>query len=223
MSRAMDGEQSDAQGSDTVSGDVDLDDLPERLERSLALILEYPDVSLNKIYRAEYEDRNGNEVVHNPDLSSVIDGVHAGNIHEFAEAYFEEREKPDVSHISVEKAPSLDEIIDADSTGHEHDDSALYMFHDDPRELVRERGESLGLSSETIEQAVDIVEECAEAGLLSGRKSRPFAGGACYIASILNHEKRNQDEIAEAFDTNTVSIRDHYTRQAEEIGKGWLI
>lgn len=107
------------------------EDLSERIERCLALVLEYPDASLNKIYRVESEDRNGNEAVHNPDLSSVIDGVHAGNIHEFAEAYFEEREKPDISYIRIEEAPSLDEMLEEDEDdeedGIEHEQTVYHL------------------------------------------------------------------------------------------------
>jgi transcription initiation factor TFIIB len=103
-------------------------------------------------------------------------------------------------------------------------ESPVYQLYDeDPRDLIRENRDELYLSRETVERAIDIVEECVDAGLLNGRRSRPFAAAACYIATMLEEGHRKQMDLAETFGTTATSLRGHYQRQAREIGEGWIV
>jgi transcription initiation factor TFIIB len=90
----------------------------------------------------------------------------------------------------------------------------------DPAEFVPRFASELGLSEEVQQKAIEIIEETAEEGLLSGKSPTGYAAAAIYLASILCNDKRTQKEVAEAANVTEVTIRNRYHEQAEAIGAG---
>ncbi|MDY6764916.1 MAG: transcription initiation factor IIB [Halobacteria archaeon] len=90
----------------------------------------------------------------------------------------------------------------------------------DPAEFVPRFASELNLSEEVQQRAIEIIEETAEKGLLSGKSPTGYAAAAIYLASILCNDKRTQKEVAEAANVTEVTIRNRYHEQAEAIGAG---
>ncbi len=89
-----------------------------------------------------------------------------------------------------------------------------------PAEFVPRFASELGLSEEVQQKAIDIIDETAEKGLLSGKSPTGYAAAAIYLASILCNDKRTQKEVADAANVTEVTIRNRYHEQAEAIGAG---
>ncbi len=89
-----------------------------------------------------------------------------------------------------------------------------------PAQFVPRFASELNLSEEVQQRAIDIIEETAEKGLLSGKSPTGYAAAAIYLASILCNDKRTQKEVAEAANVTEVTIRNRYHEQAEAIGAG---
>lgn len=88
----------------------------------------------------------------------------------------------------------------------------------DPTQYVPRYCEELGLSEAVEEKAKEIIETCAEDGLVSGRSPSKFAASSVYLSSILKNEKVTQREIADMADASVSTIRYQYHEQVEHVG-----
>jgi transcription initiation factor TFIIB len=84
-----------------------------------------------------------------------------------------------------------------------------------PEPYVDEIAETLALSEELATLARDIVSACRDETLHSGKSPTGVAAGAIYAAATKLDVPVTQDEISEAGDVSTVTIRNQYRRQLD--------
>ncbi|SDD81956.1 transcription initiation factor IIB family protein [Natrinema hispanicum] len=95
---------------------------------------------------------------------------------------------------------------------------SLEMKPADPKEYVPRFCSDLEVSEEVKMKAIEIIDESAEQGLLSGKSPTGFAAAAIYAASLLCNEKKTQKEVAEVAQVTEVTIRNRYQEQIEAMG-----
>ncbi|ERG93714.1 MAG: transcription initiation factor TFIIIB, Brf1 subunit/Transcription initiation factor TFIIB [Haloquadratum walsbyi J07HQW2] len=83
----------------------------------------------------------------------------------------------------------------------------------DPKKYVPRFCSRLEVSNRVEQQANEIIDETAEAGLLSGRSPTGFAAAAIYSAALLCNEKKTQREVANVSNVTEVTIRNRYQEQ----------
>lgn len=89
----------------------------------------------------------------------------------------------------------------------------LEMRPVDPRRYLPRFCSELDLGGDIQQYAADILEQSAEAGLLSGKSPTGLAGAAIYIAALEHGNKRTQSEIADVAQVTEVTIRNRYQEQ----------
>lgn len=88
----------------------------------------------------------------------------------------------------------------------------------DPRNFATEYCEKLRLQQSTEEKAIDVIEQCQEAGLHSGRSPSAFAAAAVYLACLLEDELKTRLEVADVAGVSPKSITNNYHPQVEHLG-----
>ncbi|WP_123538814.1 transcription initiation factor IIB [Halosimplex salinum] len=94
----------------------------------------------------------------------------------------------------------------------------LEMEPVDPKQYVPRFCSELDLPETVQTKATEIIDETAEAGLLSGKSPTGFAAAAIYAASLLCNEKKTQREVADVAQVTEVTIRNRYQEQIEAMG-----
>jgi transcription initiation factor TFIIB len=89
----------------------------------------------------------------------------------------------------------------------------LEMRPVDPKEYVPRFCSKIGVSERVQQKSIDIIEETAAKGLLSGKSPTGYAAAAIYAATLLCNEKRTQKEVAEVAKVTEVTIRNRYQEQ----------
>ena len=95
---------------------------------------------------------------------------------------------------------------------------SLEMKPADPKEYVPRFCSNLEVSEEVKMKAIEIIDESAGQGLLSGKSPTGFAAAAIYAASLLCNEKKTQKEVAEVAQVTEVTIRNRYQEQIDAMG-----
>jgi transcription initiation factor TFIIB len=85
----------------------------------------------------------------------------------------------------------------------------------DPEQYIPQYCEKLRLSDEVEARAIDIVNECKEIGLHSGRSPSAFAASAVYVSCLLNNEPKTQREVADVAGISKKTITNIYHGQVE--------
>ena len=83
----------------------------------------------------------------------------------------------------------------------------------DPKQYVPRFCSKLGVGERVQQKAVEIIDETAEKGLLSGKSPTGYAAAAIYASALLCNEKRTQKEVAEVAKVTEVTIRNRYQEQ----------
>ncbi|MHA1770801.1 MAG: transcription initiation factor IIB [Candidatus Thorarchaeota archaeon] len=68
----------------------------------------------------------------------------------------------------------------------------------------------LGLDGQTVQKAMEIINEARERGITAGKDPGGLAAAALYIAGIITDDRRTQREIAEASNVTEVTVRNRY-------------
>jgi transcription initiation factor TFIIB len=89
----------------------------------------------------------------------------------------------------------------------------LEMRPVDPKEYVPRFCSKIEVSERVQQKAIEIIEETAKKGLLSGKSPTGYAAAAIYAATLLCNEKRTQKEVAEVAKVTEVTIRNRYQEQ----------
>jgi len=87
----------------------------------------------------------------------------------------------------------------------------------DPIAYVPRYVNSLKLSSEAQEKAVQLLKEAMKKGLVSGRSPTGVSAAAVYIAGALVGERRTQKEVADVAGVTEVTIRNRYRELKEQL------
>lgn len=87
----------------------------------------------------------------------------------------------------------------------------------DPKQYIPRFCSKLDVSERVRRQAGLIIDETAEAGLLSGKSPTGFAAAAIYSATLLCNEKRTQNEVADVANVTEVTIRNRYQEQIKTL------
>jgi transcription initiation factor TFIIB len=93
------------------------------------------------------------------------------------------------------------------------DELELEMRPVDPRRYLPRFCSELDLTGDVRQRAAAVLNEAADAGLLSGKSPTGLAGAAIYIASLECDIKRTQKEIADVAQVTEVTIRNRYQEQ----------
>lgn len=86
----------------------------------------------------------------------------------------------------------------------------LRVVQSDPTDFVYKFATKLKLSAETQTLAVEIIEKAKKKAITSGKSPVGIVGGAIYIASMINKEKRTQSQIAKEIGATEVTVRNRY-------------
>ncbi len=86
----------------------------------------------------------------------------------------------------------------------------LKVMQSDPTDFVFKFASKLKLSPETQTLAIEIIEEAKKKAITSGKSPVGIVGGAIYIASLINKEKRTQSQIAKEIGATEVTVRNRY-------------
>ncbi len=86
----------------------------------------------------------------------------------------------------------------------------LRVQQSDPTDFVFKFSQKLNLSAETQTLAIEIIEKAKEKAITSGKSPVGIVGGAIYIASMINKEKRTQSQIAKEIGATEVTVRNRY-------------
>lgn len=122
---------------------------------------------------------------------------------------------------------TLDELTEVSRVGYEEigrsyrylsQELGLELAPVDPKSYIPRFASDLDLGQEVQAKANEILDECIEAGALSGKSPPGFAAAAIYGASLLCNEKRTQEEVKDVANVSTVTIRNRYHQQFEIIG-----
>ncbi|MBR9703640.1 hypothetical protein GOV10_06370 [Candidatus Woesearchaeota archaeon] len=93
----------------------------------------------------------------------------------------------------------------------------LRVNQSDPTDFVFKFASKLNLSAETQTLAIDIIEQAKAKAITSGKSPVGIVGGAIYIASMLNKEKRTQSQIAKEIGATEVTVRNRYKDLIENL------
>jgi transcription initiation factor TFIIB len=93
----------------------------------------------------------------------------------------------------------------------------LEMKPADPKQYVPRFCSELDLHEEVQAKANNIIDVTAEEGLLSGKSPTGYAAAAIYAAALLCNEKRTQNAVADVAQVTTVTIRNRYQEQIDEL------
>ena len=91
----------------------------------------------------------------------------------------------------------------------------LEMKPVDPKQYVSRYCSELDLSEKVKTKSMEIIDETAKKGLLSGKSPTGYAAAAIYAAALLCNEKKTQREVAEVAQVTEVTIRNRYQEQIE--------
>jgi transcription initiation factor TFIIB len=80
----------------------------------------------------------------------------------------------------------------------------------DPKSYVPRFASDLDLSDEAERRARELLDNAADAGVISGKSPVGLAAAAVYAASLLTNEKVTQSEVSEVADISEVTIRNRY-------------
>lgn len=94
----------------------------------------------------------------------------------------------------------------------------LEMNPVDPKQYVNRYCSELELSEKVKTKAMEIIDETAEMGLLSGKSPTGYAAAAIYAAALICNEKRTQREVADVAQVTEVTIRNRYQEQIKAMG-----
>lgn len=78
-----------------------------------------------------------------------------------------------------------------------------------PKQLIMSRSDKLGVSRNTIERAMSLVEEAQKRRITQGRAPSSVAASAIFVACQKEGEDIKQKLIAQVFDVSTVTIRNY--------------
>ena len=81
---------------------------------------------------------------------------------------------------------------------------------DAPLKYILKIGEKMGMSEQTKNLAIRLVNAAKKKNYTSGKGPRGIAASSLYIAGVLLNEKKTQKEIAEAGGVTEVTIRNRY-------------
>ena len=98
----------------------------------------------------------------------------------------------------------------------------LRVGQSDPTDFVFKFANQLKLSAETQTLAIDIIEEAKKKAITSGKSPVGIVGGAIYIASMINKEKRTQSQIAKEIGATEVTVRNRYKDLIDNLDLGQL-
>lgn len=87
----------------------------------------------------------------------------------------------------------------------------------DPTQYIPRFASALDLGENVQSKAREIIETCAEKGILSGKSPTGLAAAAIYAAALLCNEKRTQREVADVANTTEVTIRNRYQEQMDAL------
>jgi transcription initiation factor TFIIB len=89
-----------------------------------------------------------------------------------------------------------------------------------PDEYLPRFASALDVSNETETRARELLRTAAEKGVHSGKSPVGLAAAALYAGALLTNQRITQDEVSEAADVSTVTIRNRYQEllEAQEIG-----
>ncbi len=87
----------------------------------------------------------------------------------------------------------------------------------DPISYVPRYINSLKLSGEAQEKAIELLKEAMKKGLVSGRSPTGVSAAAVYIAGALAGERRTQKEVADVAGVTEVTIRNRYRELKEQL------
>ncbi len=93
----------------------------------------------------------------------------------------------------------------------------LKVMQSDPTDFVFKFASKLNLSAETQTLAIEIIEKAKEKAITSGKSPVGIVGGAIYIASLINKEKRTQSQIAKEIGATEVTVRNRYKDLIENL------
>ncbi len=93
----------------------------------------------------------------------------------------------------------------------------LRVMQSDPTDFVFKFASKLNLSAETQTLAIDIIEQAKKKAITSGKSPVGIVGGAIYIASLMNKEKRTQSQIAKEIGATEVTVRNRYKDLIENL------
>ncbi len=75
----------------------------------------------------------------------------------------------------------------------------------------------LALDGQTVQTAMNIINEAREKGITAGKDPGGLAAAALYIAGIIENDRRTQREIAEASNVTEVTVRNRYKDLANSL------
>jgi transcription initiation factor TFIIB len=89
-----------------------------------------------------------------------------------------------------------------------------------PDEYLPRFASDLDVSNETETRARELLRTAAEQGVHSGKSPVGLAAAALYAGALLTNRQITQDEVSEAADVSTVTIRNRYQEllEAQELG-----
>jgi len=87
-----------------------------------------------------------------------------------------------------------------------------------PADYVPRFASKLGLPGEVQSKALEIIEEAAKAGLISGMNPSGIAAAALYIASLLLDDRRPQKHVAKAAGVTEITLRSKYKELTKQLG-----
>lgn len=93
----------------------------------------------------------------------------------------------------------------------------LRVTQSDPTDFVFKFASQLRLSAETQTLAIEIIEKAKAKAITSGKSPVGIVGGAIYIASLINKEKRTQSQIAKEIGATEVTVRNRYKDLMENL------
>jgi len=77
----------------------------------------------------------------------------------------------------------------------------------DPSEFITRISSEVGISEKTRRDALNILSKAAEKEISVGKNPVSLAAASLYLSCMMNHEEKNQDDIAKASGVTAVTIR----------------
>jgi len=77
----------------------------------------------------------------------------------------------------------------------------------DPSEFITRISSQVGISEKTRRDALNILSKAAEKEISVGKNPVSLAAASLYLSCMMNHEEKNQDDIAKASGVTAVTIR----------------
>jgi transcription initiation factor TFIIB len=77
----------------------------------------------------------------------------------------------------------------------------------DPSEFITRISSEVGISEKTRRDALNMLSKAAEKEISVGKNPVGLAAAALYLSCMMNHEEKNQDDIAKASGVTAVTIR----------------